>query len=253
MTPAESDILWGFWFGANLWDGHDRMTLDSPANVAAFRWVQSYPERFGADNLLAFQSGFGNYASPQSPFYTGRVAMELQGVFSYNFVQKYAPPGFEWGVAPFPSADPARLPNVGVVDTDVLMIPRGVKHPRESFEFLRYVNSQGPMEKLCLGQLKFTPLRACSPGFLARHPNPYVGRFLALAQSPNARHVPGLASWNECASDLRVATGKVWTGKQDAAGALGDAQRNAQNSLDRQRERWQQLSARLLSDWGREP
>ena len=248
ITPAETDILWDVWFGGSLWDGHGTMTLDSPENVAAYRWVQSYPERFGAEKLLAFQSGFGNFASPQSAFYTGRVAMELQGVFSYNFIQKYAPPGFEWGVAPFPSVDPARLPDVSVVDADVLVIPRGAKHPREAFEFLSYVNSRGPMEKLCLGQLKFSPLRECSPGFLASHPNPYVGKYLALAQSPNAKPAPPLTTWSACESDLREVVGKIWTGKQDAATALAEAQRHAQSSLDHQHARWQRLSARLTAE-----
>ena len=169
--PGWWNAMWGYWFGAKLWNGKSKITLDSPENLDAYRWVQSYPERFGADNLLAFRDGFGNFASPQNPFLTGRVAMELQGVWIYNFIKTYAPPDFEWGVAPFPSVDPERLPDVSLVETDLLVIPAGAKHPREAFEFMRYVNEQGPMEKLCLGQIKFSPLVDCSPDFLAHHPH----------------------------------------------------------------------------------
>ena len=182
--PFWWDSMWGFWFGAKLWDGHHQVTANSPENVAAYRWVQTYPERFGADNLLTMRDGFGNFASPQSPFLCGRLAMELQGVWIYNYIKTYAPPDFEWGVAPFPTSDPDKLPGFGLVETDVLVVPNGAKHPQESFEFIRYVNSRKPMEKLCLGQLKFSPLRECSPDFLANHPNPHIKEFLALAQSP---------------------------------------------------------------------
>ena len=251
--PGFWNSMWGYWFGAELWDGRGKITIDTPANVAAYRWVQSYPDRFGADNLLAFRDGFGNFASPQNPFLSGRLAMELQGVWIYNFIRAYAPPDFEWGVAPFPSEDPARSPGFGLVETDVLVIPAGSRHPRESFEFLRYVNSRKPMEKLCLGQLKFSPLREVSPGFLARHPNPRIREFLALATDPHARYAPRLATYTEFTSDMSNAVSLIWAGKETAAAALADAQRDGQRSLDHQNERWQRLSTRLAAEWGREP
>ena len=85
--------------------------------------------------------------------------MTNQGPWIYSFIKNYAAPDFEWGVAAFPSADPERLPNVSYADSDVLVIPAGAKHPREAFEFIRYLTKQGPMEKFCLGQRKFSPLR----------------------------------------------------------------------------------------------
>ena len=100
--------LWPAWFGGKLWDGQRNVTANSPENIQAYEWIESYPKRFGADSLLGFREGFGNFASPQNPFFTGRVAMVLQGVWIYNFIKNYAPADFEWGVAPFPSVDPER-------------------------------------------------------------------------------------------------------------------------------------------------
>ncbi len=54
----------------------------------------------------------------------------------------------------------------------------------------------------------------------------------------------------ECASDLSLANGRVWRGKQDAAGALVGAQRLAQAALDERRARWDRLSGWLLAEWG---
>jgi multiple sugar transport system substrate-binding protein len=255
FLPAEPGwwgAMWGYWFGGSLWDGQRKITIDSPDNVAAYRWMESYPKRFGADNLLAFRDGFGNFASPQNPFLSGRLAMELQGVWIYNFIKTYAPPDFEWGVAPFPSNDPQKLPDVSIVETDLLVIPAGAKHPRESFEFLRYVNSQGPMEKLCLGQVKFSPLATYSPGFLLHHPHPYIKEFLALAKSPHARYVPQMATWTQFDSDMRNAVSKIWANKEPAAAALAETQRHEQQVLDHQLQRWDRLSPELLTQWSKQ-
>ena len=158
---------------------------NSPENIAAYDWIASYPKRFGAANLLAFRDGFGNFASPQNPFFTGRVAMVLQGPWIYNFIKNFAPAGFRVGRGAFPSAPiRRRLKDVTLVETDALVIPAGAKHPDEAFEFIKYVNSQKPMEKLCLGQRKFSPLRECSADFFQNHPNPYIANFLDTGEKP---------------------------------------------------------------------
>ncbi|MEI8312608.1 MAG: extracellular solute-binding protein, partial [Verrucomicrobiota bacterium] len=51
--PGWWNGLWGYWFGGSMVDGESKITANSPENLAAYRWVQSYPERFGAKNLLS--------------------------------------------------------------------------------------------------------------------------------------------------------------------------------------------------------
>ncbi|MBE7157636.1 MAG: ABC transporter substrate-binding protein [Rhodospirillales bacterium] len=247
ITPG-----WGFWFGARYWDGQANVAADSPEMRATFQWLRSYPERFGEQNLLALRDGFGSYASPQNPFMSGRVAMTLQGVWIYNFIKNYAPPDFEWGVAAFPSVDPERLPNVTQTDCDVLVIPVGSKHPREAFEFMRYVNSQGPMEKFCLAQRKFSPLRRVSEDFYRRHPDPYVRVFAELASSPNVRFSPQMTTWNEYNDDLTDATGRIMAGATDVEAVLRNVQRREQAHYDRARERWKRNSEALTAGWASE-
>ncbi len=246
--PGWWNGLWGYWFGGSMVEG-SKVTATSPENLAAYRWVQSYPERFGADRLLALRDGFGNFASPQNPFFTGRVAMVLQGTWIYNFIKNYAPPDFEWGVAPFPTADPSKLKDVTIVECDLLVIPAGAKHPKEAFEFIRYVNSQGPMEKLCLGQRKFSPFVECSPEFFKSHPNPFIRTFLELAKSPNARTIPPVTTWAEYAADMKNAVTRIWTGEATAEVALADVQKRQQKNLDRRMERWHRNEAGLTKLW----
>ena len=247
-VPGWWNQMWGFWFGGNLWDGERTLTADSPENVAAYEWVRSYPERFGVDNIMAFGATFGNAASPQNPFLSGQVAMCLQGVWMQNFINKFAP-DLDWAAAPFPSSDPERIPGVTIVECDALVIPKGARHPREAFEFIRYVNTQGPMEKLNLGQRKFSPLAQLSGDFITRHPNPYVGVFIELAKSANARFCPRLSLWLEYRDELTVAANRVETMSATASEALGEVQERTQSKFDRVNRRWDKVKASRIKEW----
>ncbi len=220
--------------------------------IAAYQWVESYIKRFGASHLLAFRDLSGNFASSQNPFFTGRVAMVLQGVWIHNFIQNYAPPDFEWGAAPFPTADPETLRDVTIVECDGLVIPAGAKHPREAFEFLAYVHSQKVMEKLCLGQRKFSPLRQSSPEFFSNHPNPFIRVFVDLAKSPNATSFPRVTTWTEFRNDLNNAMTRIQSGKTSADVALRDVTTRQQEALDRALARWNRLSPQLMKQWNTE-
>ena len=240
--------LWAYWFGGNLTEGERKITALTPENLRTFGWFHSVAEKYGVENLRGFGASFGNFASPQNPFLSGRVAMVLQGVWMYNFIDKYAPQ-LEWGAAPFPAEDPVAHPNVTIAECDVLVIPRGARHPAEGFEFMRYINSQGPMEKLALGQRKFSPLAVTSDAFLAAHPNPFIRTFIALARSPNARTVPCMSVWTEYNDEMRVAADRVTALQATPAEALGDVQQRIQHNYDRVLHRWDLVKDARIKEW----
>ena len=102
-----------------------------------------------------------------------------------------------------------------MADADLLVIPRGSKHPREAWEFIKFVSTINPTaqrredlrggELLCYLQQKNSPLRAWSPFFTEHHPHPYIGVFRQLAASPRAIHIPKLGIWEEYRRELMVA------------------------------------------------
>ena len=241
--------LWGYWFDGRLWDGKSEITIDSPRNVEAYEWFRSYPERFGRQNLDTFGATFGNFASPQDPFLSGQVAMVIQGEWMYNFIDQYAQQ-LRWGAAPFPalSADPDAP--VTVLESDVLVIPRGAKHPDEAFEFIRYVQSQPAIEKLNLGQRKFSPLAQVSDTFLQRHPNPAIGVFIKLAVSPNAHGWPTLPVWIEYRDEITIATDRIYAQTTATDHALADVHDRIQHKLDRALRRWDAVADQRLDEWG---
>ena len=74
--------------------GPQKLLLDAQPNRHFFTWLESYPKRFGGPAMFELRGGFGNFASPDNPFFNGKVAMIMQGVWMNNFIKKYAPAGF---------------------------------------------------------------------------------------------------------------------------------------------------------------
>jgi len=246
--PGWYSQMWCYWFGGRLWDGERTITANSPEGVAALEWYQSYPRKYGLDNMRSFGASFGTFASPQNAFLAGQIAMEIQGVWMYNFISKYAP-GFEWGVAAFPSMDPEKHPEVTIAECDVFCIPRGAKHPAEAFEFIKFANSRGPMEKLALGHRKFSPLAECSEGFVENHPNPYIRYFIDLARSPNALYVPKTGLWFEYRDEIGWAYGAAYDGITTSKDALDTIQTRLQWKMDRIMRRWDKVRDQRIKEW----
>jgi ABC-type glycerol-3-phosphate transport system substrate-binding protein len=232
---------WGCFFGGDLWNGKDQLTATADENLRAYRWVRSYADRLGVKQLQVFASGFGSFSSPENPFLSDIVAMELQGVWMHNFIDKYAQ-GMEWGAAPFPyPSDRPDLKGTTIVEQDVLVIPRGAKHPKEAFEFIAYVNGREGSELLNMGQRKFTPLLDVSPQFRREHPNPYIEVFIDLARSPNAVIPPQMPLWQEYQAELGTAFDQIWLASKTPEDALQDAQDRMQRKLDRDLRRYARM------------
>jgi ABC-type glycerol-3-phosphate transport system substrate-binding protein len=240
--------MWVYWFGGKLWDSQRRITANSPEMIQMFQWLQSASQKYGVDNRRSFGASYGNFQSPQNPFFSDEIAMTLQGVWMYNFIDKYAPQ-MEWGAAPFPAKDPQAHPSVTLVDEDILAIPKGAHHPREAFEFIRYVNQQGPMEKLCLGQRKFSALAKVSDEFMRKHPNPYIKTFIDLAKSPDANYAPRMSVWAEYNDELNPAIDRVMALTATPQQALDVVQTRMQWKLDRVLRRWDAVKDERMKEW----
>lgn len=236
FLPAEPGFWhwsWGYYFGGKLVDG-DRITTASPENIRAFEWIASFSRKLGVDELQRFRSGFGAFASPQNAFMIGKVAMEIQGVWMSNFIERYAP-GMQWRAGPFPHpADRPDLAGANDVEADLLVIPRGSPHVQEAFEFMRFVSTPKMMELLCEGQKKHSPLRKPSPEFLEGHPHPYVKLFQDLAYAQGAFHPPQVGVYNEYLREMGAAADDVLNLRLDARVALQRVQDQIQAAYDRE-------------------
>lgn len=240
---------WGCWFGARYYDGDRRILANDPGNLAAYAWMANTARTYGVDVMKNFISGFGVSQSAQTPFLGGAEAMVVQGPWMTNFIAKYAP-ALEWGVAACPAADGVGGGHpVTLAQTDVVVIPKGARHPREALEFICYLQRQDVAERLARSQQKFTALRDVSPGFLVNHPNPAVRFFIELSRSPAARSVPRLSIWHEYDNELSVARERVLALRETPAEALGQVQSRMQWRFDRVMRRWDAVGAKRIAEW----
>ncbi|MDP0496638.1 MAG: ABC transporter substrate-binding protein [Verrucomicrobiota bacterium JB024] len=246
--PGWWNANWSFWFGGDVWNGEDAVTATGEANMAALDWIASYPERYGVGPLLGFRQLSGVFASPENPFFRGRVAMALQGPWMYNFIQNFAPEDFEWGVAPFPSLK-AENYGTSLVECDCLVIPRGAKHPEEAFAFIAWLQEPAQMERLCLAQLKFSPLAQVSENFYARHPNPHIRVYRELAESPLARFRPQMLTFNEFSADMGSAIDDIMRGAESPEQAAEILQERQQGLFRRKYDNWQKVREERMKEW----
>jgi ABC-type glycerol-3-phosphate transport system substrate-binding protein len=241
-----------YWFGGDIFNAKTgKLTIDSPATVAAYRWIQSYAKKLGPRALMDFKNGLGNFDSPANPFLTGRIAMDQQGPWMANYIAHLKPSlsevkvpidrqwelkdrrtNVEWGVAPFPSAVPG-LTNVSYNSFDALMIPSGARHTKEAFEFMAFVNRQDEAEKLDILHCKNCQLRHVSQSFFDKHPNPYISVFQDLAAGPNAQCAPICPIWPEIYQALLDTAQAVSLEPIDPEQALRATQARMQDRYDR--------------------
>lgn len=225
---------WGVLFDGRLYDRATGLAMaDDPGNIRALEWIATFPKRFGAEAASAFAHTFSRSThSPQDPFISGRASMIVQGPWLANFIRTHNP-SLEYAVAPVPLADGLPDPEVprGLVEADVMIIPRGCKDPEASWEFLRFMQRRETQEQLALAHCKSSPMAEASPEFAANHPSRFVGVFDSIARSPLSDSLPPTRVWPQYADMLGGAFDTVWRGG-DPGSTLREVQSRAQRLID---------------------
>lgn len=232
--PGWDNSYLPYYFGGDWWDeANHRFQFTDPKVIQTFDWMQSYAKRLGKDAVSDFRSGLGTYESPQNAFLTGKTAMVSQGTFFARLIetQTQGRMNGQWAAAPFPTAVPG-LEHVTSCTADVLVIPKGAKHPKEAFEFIAWLNQQKNMEKLCNAHCKISPLAKVSEHFLDHHNNPYIRVFETLASSPNAHGTPSIETMTEVGDELGVFIPELMLQRTTTKDGLDVVQQRMQAKLD---------------------
>lgn len=231
--------VWGPTFGGQWYDpAADLATPLDPRIVRAHKWVQSYPNTYGIERLRSFGAGLGSYDSPLQPLMSGRVAMSMHGPFLVNVIRSYHP-NFDYGAAPFPSpadiADPSRP--AGLLESDVLVIPKGCRSPEASMEFIAFTQQRRWVEFLAADHCKPSPLAESSPEFRTGHPHRQIEVHERIARSPRAFATPKTRTWNEYDEEIRSAFGRIWEQGQSVETVLASVDQRINLALARARQR----------------
>jgi multiple sugar transport system substrate-binding protein len=177
----------GFWYNE---DGTQITTNTQPV-IDALTWEQQFYTKYNADKVLAFSSGWADsYMSADYPFYTGKLAMYVDGEWMTgpNFISAFKPEA-SYGVAPFPPpADHPERANTAVVQGTVAVIPAGAKDKDASAKLLAWMMSPAIVaEEFCFNaNLPTSKKAAQDPCFTS---NPKFKVFTDLMASPNAKYI----------------------------------------------------------------
>jgi multiple sugar transport system substrate-binding protein len=177
----------GFWYS----DDGQHVTANSQPMIDSLTWQQQFYTKYGADKVLAFSSGWADqYMSADYPFYTGKMAMYVDGEWMTgpNFISAFKPEA-SYGVAPFPPpADHPERANTAVVQGTVAVIPSGAANKDASAKLLAWMMSPDIVaEEFCFNaNLPTSKKAAQDPCFTA---NPKFKVFTDLMASPNATYI----------------------------------------------------------------
>lgn len=177
----------GFWYSE---DG-TQLTANSQPMIDSLLWQQQFYTKYGADEVMALSAGWADaYMSADYPFYTGKMAMYVDGEWMTgpNFISAFKPEA-SYGVAPFPPpADHPERANTAVVQGTVAVIPAGAKNPDASAKLLAWMMSPAIVaEEFCFNaNLPTSKKAAQDPCFTS---NPKFNVFVNLMASPNASYI----------------------------------------------------------------
>jgi multiple sugar transport system substrate-binding protein len=233
--PGWWNWLWGYHFGGSLYNAPNaRMTVDSMENIAAFQHLQARAKTLNPKEANNFGSGFATeYSSPRNAFLDNKCAIVIQGPWLANVIQEFKP-DLDYGVAPF-CVDEGLFDEqnpIGLVESDILVIPRGAKHPEASMEFIAYTQRQDVVEYLSTKHCKNSPLATASEDFMRSHPNRGVAAHYAIAKSSRGFLCPRTRAWPQIKDEFDAGTNQLWLLQQTAQAKLADVQMRTQAYVD---------------------
>lgn len=223
--------LWALVFGGSWHDPQTgRVTADHPANVRALEWLASYARRYDVRRLQAFEAGFGGTATPNGPFFVGKVAMWQTGEYALEHLRRYAP-GLDWGWCPLPYP-PGGRPRTTAAAGSVFVIPAACPRPREAWRFLDWLTRPYAVSRFCREITNLPPLRVAArdPAF---HRERLFSFALELAAGANAFGPPPLPIWPRYKREIARVEDFAVLGGGDPARLLADLGRRMSRELDR--------------------
>jgi len=188
---------WGIVFGGRFYDPQTRqITADAPEIVAALRWMASYSQRYGREEVTAFRTGEQGLTGASSPLLEGRFALLMDGQWR---VREIAAAGrtAQFGVAPLPRPAGGRE-RAGWVNGNFFLVPRKSDNPQGAWQFMKFWSGLGHEQEAaeaCVagGWIPASQQVVDQPAFqqyLERYP--LFAKFVELAGSPHQVPTPSI-------------------------------------------------------------
>ncbi len=224
--PWKNESVFTYINGANYADEKTgEVTINSPAQMEAMEFkarFHSAPD-YDPEKIIKFASGFGQYASAENAFFKGQVAFSIDGEWFPTFIKMYAP-DMNYGIAPIPyNADKPEFKERGMVLAGALYIPKASKHPKEAFDFIKYLTEEAQLS-FCIdkGSLPSTKSGLADPALIEKAPD--MKPFVDIALAGNLATAEQVVYITEMKKAIGDAADKVYDGTATVEEAFNEAQ-----------------------------
>jgi multiple sugar transport system substrate-binding protein len=210
-------------------DGKSAVGSD-PAWKALLTWQKSLVDWYGYDKLQKFRAGLGDEFSADNAFQKGKVAINVDAEYRLAFLKDQAPK-LVYGVAPLPTADPARYGG-GYVTGNIVGISKNAKNPEAAWELIKYLTTDDKAIVKLANLIKNIPTTTASltdPGLQA---DPDFKVFLGIFANPNSSTTPPSASGPAYQETFQTFLTGWQAGKvKDLGAGLADADRRVNSVM----------------------
>ncbi len=239
MTPISADQLLGV-YGSGLFDKRTQnVTANLPGNVEAltnYKKLMDAQGRFEA--VDAFGLGFSSTTSNFDPFYSGQIAMKIDGEWIPHLIAEFSPKT-DYGVAPFPyPADEPQKAGLVWLGSNNMCIPKEAKHPKEAWDFIQWTQTPQVQEMFAKSMRNVPNIKSVLHDPKLRTGSPEAvkfGQFLDLADTRNPRFFPPLPIASLYINQIQTASDSVAYGRETPQVALDGVQSRCTREMDKYR------------------
>jgi len=225
---ANAMFTWGWAYRGSFYDPKtQKVTANDPNAVKALEWMVSYAKKFDVTRINGFAAGFGS--RDQNPFYTGQIAMQCLHISQLDDIKQYAP-DLDYGLTFLPAPAGGEV-HSSWVGGWCLAIPKGSKHPKEAWEFLRWC-CRDPKGTQAVGRLQsLLPGYRKSPFIDEVRTKPGYSQFLRIMEQ--CRHQrPVMPAQSFYMGSLDRAVDYAVYGRMSCREALDESTKETQAELD---------------------
>jgi multiple sugar transport system substrate-binding protein len=163
-----------------------------PAWKTLLTWQKSLVDWYGYDKLQKFRAGLGDEFSADNAFQKGQVAINIDAEFRLAFLKDQAP-NLKYGVAPIPTADPARYGG-GYVTGNIVGISKNAKNPEAAWELIKYLTTNDNAVIKLSGLLKNIPTTTKAIADPTLNADADFKAFIDIFTNPNSATSPPSSS-----------------------------------------------------------
>jgi multiple sugar transport system substrate-binding protein len=207
----------GHAFGAKWYDESLKPTLASDPNWAKMlRWQKSLVDAIGYNKLQRFAASMGgsdSEFSAQNGFETGKIAMMIDGEWRNAFIAGDKSK-VNYATAPVPVDDAqSDLYGTQLIGGTIAGIPKGVKHPAESWLLLQFMTTDDNYLTTIAHGLKNVPSTVTSLKDPQLQADPKFKTFLDVFANPKSTFKP-ITPIGQTDGDLLGTFGEKWQAGQ---------------------------------------